>query len=125
MKTGWKTTEFWGLVIIYIVELFNRAFGWDIPKEQVLIMAVPFISYALSRTWLKVVEVGTDNKIVLEKHKDGWKSSEFWAMIVSALVELGNHLFNWGLPKGAIIAIVAPITAYIFGRTWLKVRSVG
>ena len=124
MKAGWKTTEFWGLVIIYIIELLNRAFNWDIPKEQVLIMAIPFVSYALSRTWLKVVEVGTNNELVLKEHKDGWKSTEFWAMIISAMIELFNHLFKWGLPKGAIVAIVVPIITYIFGRTWFKVRQV-
>ena len=49
MKTGWKTTEFWALLVGGAVACLNQAFGWELPKEAFIAAAVAIAGYALSR----------------------------------------------------------------------------
>ena len=49
MKAGWKTSEFWGMTIGSVIAVLNSAFGWDLPVETLIAVAVMVAGYALSR----------------------------------------------------------------------------
>jgi hypothetical protein len=53
MKAGWKTSEFWGSVVAAVVPLLNGAFGWNLPVESMVGVAVSVAAYALSRGMAK------------------------------------------------------------------------
>lgn len=48
-KPGWKTTEFWGAAVAALVPILNQAFGWELPTEALVSLAVVVAGYALSR----------------------------------------------------------------------------
>ena len=58
MKSGWKTTEFWALVAGSLVAILNQAFGWQLPKEAFVSIAVAVEGYALSRGVAKMKNGG-------------------------------------------------------------------
>lgn len=49
VKAGWRTTEFWALVATSAVAILNKAFGWNIPDQAVVAIAVAVAGYALGR----------------------------------------------------------------------------
>ena len=57
MRAGWKTSEFWGVVVGCLVTILNGAFGWDLPAESLIGIAVMVAGYALARGQAKKATV--------------------------------------------------------------------
>lgn len=55
MTPGYKTTEFWSKVVFVILGLLNESgyLGTPIPTEKVMGLAVPVITYIITRSALK------------------------------------------------------------------------
>ena len=56
------------------------------------------------------------------KSRAGWKTTEFWAGIVTSILVALNQAGVLGivLPVDGIVTAVTPIIAYIVGRSGLK-----
>jgi len=52
-KPGWKTTEWWGNMIIKAVSLYGVAQGFIPPQIGVPVALVAHVAYIVARTWLK------------------------------------------------------------------------
>lgn len=56
--------------------------------------------------------------------KTGWKTTEFWAAIVAAVLPIVNEAFSLNLPIEAIISAVSALSAYVLGRSGVKAAEV-
>lgn len=57
IKTGWKTTEFWGKTIIQVVVIFNALSSRDIPIETATVVVAGLESvYVAGRSVVKAVK---------------------------------------------------------------------
>ncbi len=52
-----------------------------------------------------------------------WKrklmSRKLWLAIVAALIPILNEHFGWQIPTDALLAVLAPILAYILGEAYV------
>lgn len=48
--------------------------------------------------------------------KPGWRTTEFWVSIITALLILVNTIFGTGLNAEQIATTIAPLIAYIISR---------
>ena len=55
IKTGWKSSEFWALAAGTAVTLLNEAFGWEIPKEAIVMIASTIAAYIIGRSAVKAL----------------------------------------------------------------------
>jgi hypothetical protein len=46
----------------------------------------------------------------------GWRTSEFWVAVTTALLPILNSTFGWGIPAETALGLVA----YILGRSGVK-----
>ena len=51
-----KTSEFWASVVAALIPLLNTAFGWELPVESLVAVAVSVAAYVLSRGRAKQVD---------------------------------------------------------------------
>ena len=52
--------------------------------------------------------------------KPAYKSTEFWTAVLTALLFLGNSVFNFNLDSTAILAIAGTNSTFIAQRGWQK-----
>ncbi len=52
--------------------------------------------------------------------KTGWRTSEFWATAVAALIPLINTAFGLDIPVEALVSIAGTIGAYVLSRGMAK-----
>jgi len=52
--------------------------------------------------------------------KTGWKTSEFWVTVVSAVVMVLNQGLGVNLPVEQITAFAGVVIAYVLGRSIVK-----
>jgi len=55
--------------------------------------------------------------------KEGVKTSELWVAIGAALVVFCNSYFGWSLDSEQVMQFLAPIMAYLLGRTAVKLKK--
>jgi len=55
--------------------------------------------------------------------KAGWKTSEFWASAVAALVPLLNTALGWSLPVESMVALAGSVAAYVLSRGITKKQA--
>ena len=48
--------------------------------------------------------------------KSGWKTTEFWASAVAALVPLLNQALGWSMPVESMVALAGSVAAYVISR---------
>ena len=56
--------------------------------------------------------------------KTGWKTSEFWASLVAALLPVLNHAFGWNLPVETLVGVAGSVAAYVLSRGVAKAAPV-
>ena len=52
--------------------------------------------------------------------KPGFRTSEFWATCIAAIIPLLNQAFNWHIPVEAMVGIAGSIAAYVISRGQAK-----
>ena len=52
--------------------------------------------------------------------KTGWKTSEFWASVVAAVVPLLNQALGWNLPVESMVGLAGTVAAYALSRGMAK-----
>ena len=55
--------------------------------------------------------------------KPGVKTTELWVAVVMAIVAFCNAYLGWGLSTEQVVATMAPLIAYIFGRSAVKLTE--
>jgi hypothetical protein len=64
-KPGWKTSEWWGNMIVKGVSLYGVAQGFIPPQIGLPVAVAAHIAYLVARTWLKAKPI--DNPPTLPK----------------------------------------------------------
>jgi hypothetical protein len=54
--------------------------------------------------------------------KPGIKTTEFWLVVVGALITVFNKGLGFDLPEEAILSLAGMIGSYVGGRSWIKTR---
>lgn len=52
--------------------------------------------------------------------KEGIKTSEFWLVVVGAVITVANDGLGLGLERETIMSFAAMIASYVGGRSYLK-----
>lgn len=57
-----------------------------------------------------------------------WKrkllSRKFWLAIIAAVLPVLNETFAWEIPTEALLVVLAPVLAYIFGESYIDAKRV-
>jgi len=53
-------------------------------------------------------------------NKPGYKTTEFWATAIAAVIPLLNQAFGWNMPTEAIVAVAGSVAAYALSRGTAK-----
>lgn len=56
IKSGWKTSEFWGKVAVQVATMWGAVQGFVPPKYAVIIALAGEAIYTFARTGLKIVQ---------------------------------------------------------------------
>lgn len=51
---------------------------------------------------------------------NGMRSSEFWIGVITAVVNMANSVFGWGIDAGDLALACSPALAYIVSRGLAK-----
>ena len=106
MRKGFKTTEFYVLVV-GVLAAIAKHFGWvDFPSEALLSIGA-WLTMRLSQKGFVPNAVDTA--------KRSWRSTEFWVAIVTAIVK-------WLFPD-IDPAIITGAMVYIIGRPAVKIAK--
>ena len=55
--------------------------------------------------------------------KDGWKTTEFWGMAITAIIGLVNQGMGLNLPVEALAAVAIAVAGYAISRGLAKQNS--
>ncbi|MEM4720553.1 MAG: hypothetical protein QXT73_00650 [Candidatus Methanomethylicaceae archaeon] len=55
--------------------------------------------------------------------KDGWRTTEFWVAVLTAVGMVLNGVVGWGLNVEELVGIIVPVVSYIVSRVVVKSGS--